>query len=92
MDNLSEMDLSNLEKAPIKVEKYLQHDYITMKEQFSKYNDVMVAQTIFMLEKLMTVAELKESVLPNLKKNEILQESDFMWRINMLIRRKTSKK
>ena len=70
--DLSEGDLSNLEKAPIKVESYLQHDYIAMRESFAKYNDAMVQVIITTLEKLFTVTELKEKVLPNLKKNEIL--------------------
>ena len=89
IDNMSEGDLSNLEKAPVKVEKYLMHDYITFKEQFAKYNEVMVTQIVYMLDRLFTKEELKERVLPNLKNNEILQESDFLWRISMLTRRKS---
>ena len=92
MGNMSDGDLSNLEKAPVKVENYLQNDYIAMKAHFAKYNEVMVSQTIVILDKIFTHVELKEKVLPNLKKNEYLQESDFMWRISMLSRKKVTKK
>ena len=67
LENMSDGDLSNLEKAPIKVENYLQHDYIAAKEHFAKYNEVMVRQTVIMLDKLFTAVELKEIVLQNLK-------------------------
>ena len=45
-----------------------------------------------MIERKMTVAELKTRILPHLKQNKVLQESDFIWRINMLCRRKVVKK
>ena len=54
MFNMSEGDLSNIEKAPLKVDKYLNHDFITAKETFAKYNEVMVSQTILMLDKVFT--------------------------------------
>ena len=63
-----------------------------MKEAFKKYNNAIVSQTVLMLERKMTVAELKTNILPHLKQNKTLQESDFIWRINMLSRRKIVKK
>ena len=92
LDNMSDGDLSNLEKAPEKVELYLNHDFMAAKETFAAYNDALVTQTVLMMEKLFTTIELKEKVLPSLKKNQTLQESDFMWRISMLTRKKVVKK
>ena len=60
LENMSDGDLSNLEKAPLKVDKYLNHDFISAKETFAKFNEVMVSQTIRMLEKIFTTVELKE--------------------------------